>query len=227
VRTFNVHTLTDNVPASGVTAVVFNLTAIVPSKTTVLTAYPGNVTRPTASNVNVNAGTTLPNRVIVQVSPTGTVSLWNSVGSVNVAVDVDGWFSATVATAQFTGVTPGRDCDTRFGNGSDQGCAKAVIGPGHVLTINVAGINGVPPMTAGSPPVAVVVNVTAVLPTSTTFVTVYPGATGRPNASDLNVPGGKVATNLVVVGVSSLGTINLFNDLGNVNLIVDVLGYYS
>jgi hypothetical protein len=227
VRTFNVHTSADGIPASGVTAVVFNLTAIVPSKTTVLTAYPSNVTRPTASNVNLNAGTTLPNRVIVQVSPTGTVSLWNSVGSVNVAVDVDGWFSASVATAQFTGVTPGRVCDTRFGNGSDQGCTKAAIASGHVLTINVAGIDGVPPMGGAGQPVAVVVNVTAVLPTSTTFVTVYPGATGRPNASDLNVPAGKVATNLVVVGVSSLGTINLFNDLGNVNLIVDVLGYYS
>jgi nitrite reductase/ring-hydroxylating ferredoxin subunit len=226
VLTFNVHTLTDNIPASGVTAVVFNLTAIVPSKSTVLTAYPSNVTRPTASNVNLNAGTTLPNRVIVQVSPTGTVSLWNSVGSVNVAVDVDGWFSASVATAQFTGLTPARLCDTRFGNGSDQGCAKAVIGPGHVLTINVAGIDGVPPTGAGQP-VAVVVNVTAVLPTSATFITVYPGGSGRPNASDLNVPAGKVATNLVVADVSSLGTINLFNDLGNVNLIVDVLGYYS
>lgn len=224
VRTFNVHTSSDGIPATGVTAIVFNLTAIVPSKNTVLTAYPSNVTRPNASNVNLNAGTTLPNRVIVQVSPTGTVSLWNSVGSVNVAVDVDGWFQASGTTAQFTGLTPARVCDTRYGNGSDQGCAKGVIGSGRVLTINVTGIDGVP---AAGTPVAVVVNVTAVLPTSATFITVYPGATGRPNASDLNVSAGKVGTNLVVAEVSALGTINLFNDLGNVNLIVDVLGYYS
>jgi hypothetical protein len=228
VLTFNVHTATDNIPASGVTAVVFNLTAIAPTRSTVLTAYPSNVTRPTASNVNVNAGTTLPNRVIVAVSPTGTVSIWNSVGSVNVAVDVDGWFSATVATAQFTGLTPARVCDTRFGNSSDAGCTKAVVGAGGVLSIDITGIDGVPP-TTGHPgqPVAVVVNVTAVLPSSATFVTVYPGLTVRPNASDLNVSAGKVATNLVVADVGSNGFINLFNDLGNVNLIVDVLGYYS
>ena len=35
------------------------------------------------------------------------------------------------------------------------------------------------------------------------------------------------STNLVVVGVGSDGTINLFNAVGTVNLIVDVLGYYS
>jgi hypothetical protein len=42
-----------------------------------------------------------------------------------------------------------------------------------------------------------------------------------------------VLTNLVVVGVDpttgspTAGTINIFNDLGNVNIIVDVFGYYS
>ena len=32
---------------------------------------------------------------------------------------------------------------------------------------------------------------------------------------------------LVVVEVGSDGTIKLFNDVGSVNLIIDVLGYYS
>ena len=229
VQTFNVHTATDGIPASGVTAVVFNLTAIGPSVNTVLTAYPANVARPNASNVNLNAHATLPNRVIVPVSPTGTVSIWNSVGTVNIAVDIDGWFATSGGpTAQFTALTPARVCDTRFGNTSDSGCAKATIGAGHVLTIDVTGIDGVPPTLGhAGDPIAVVVNVTVIAPSSATFVTVYPGLTGRPNASDLNAAGGQVSTNLVVAEVGTDGTINLYNAVGNVNLIVDVMGYYS
>jgi len=35
-------------------------------------------------------------------------------------------------------------------------------------------------------------------------------------------------TNLVVVGIDpTTGTINLYNATGNVNLIVDIFGYYS
>jgi len=122
---------------------------------------------------------------------------------------------------------PGRVCDTRFGNGSDAGCAKAAVGAGHSLNINVTGIDGVPILGSAHSPIAVVINVTAITPSASTFVTVYPGLLGRPGSSDLHVVPSTVATNLVVVGVGSDGTINLFNDLGNINLIVDVLGYYS
>jgi hypothetical protein len=229
--TFNVNGVPSPVPGAGVTAVVFNLTAIAPTKATVLTAFAGGTSRPVASNLNLNAGAAVPNRVIVPVTCAAgncTVSIWNSVGSVNIAVDIDGWFT-TGTTVKFTALTPARVCNTQFGNSSDFGCAKALIGPGHVLNIDVAGIGGVPIVGGAGSPIAVVINVTAVNATATTFITVYPGPAGstRPNASDLNVPAAQTETNLVVVAVGSDGTISLFNDLGNVNLIVDVSGYYS
>jgi hypothetical protein len=224
---FNVHTTGDGIPATGVTAVVFNLTAIDPSVRTVLTAYEQGTARPIASNLNLEAGTAVPNRVIVPVSAGGEVTLWNSVGSVNVAVDVSGYFSST--GAQFTALAPARICDTQNGNVNDAGCVKGLVPAGQALNIAVDGIDGVPPLTGPHTPTAVVVNVTAVNATTGTFVTVYPGpaASTRPNASDLNEPTFEPVTNLVVVKVGSDGTINLFNDLGNVNLIVDVFGYYS
>jgi DNA-binding beta-propeller fold protein YncE len=235
--TFNVSGSGSPVPTSGVSAVVFNLTAITPSATTVLTAYPGGSQRPTASNVNLAAGAVVPNRVIVPVpagcnAPNCTVTIWNSVGSVNVAVDIDGWFTDSrgiqTTGALFSGVVPNRLCDTRSGNSNDVGCAKAAIPARGVLNINVAGIGGIPAMGGATQPLAVVINVTAVQATSATFVTVYPSdATSVPNASDLNVPAGHTVTNLVVVEVGSDGSINLFNDLGSVYLVVDVLGYYS
>ena len=231
VLTFNVSASGSPIPTSGVTAVVFNLTAIAPTVGTVLTAYPGPGAHPTASNLNVNAKAVVPNRVIVPVqsvcSTTCTVNIWNSVGSVNVAVDVNGWFG-TAAAGQFTSVTPSRICDTR--SSLYPSCNVGAVTAGQSLNINVTGVANVPGQGQPHFPTAVVINVTAVLPNSGTFVTVYPGPSGAtpPTASDLNVPSGGVVSNLVVVGVDpTTGTINLFNDLGNVNLIVDFYGYYS
>jgi hypothetical protein len=226
VLTFNVHTASDGIPSSGVAAVVFNLTAISPTQSTVLTAY--GVSRPNASNLNLVAHATLPNRVIVPVSPSGTVSIWNGAGSVNVAVDVNGWFAASGPTAQFTALaSPGRVCNTLNGNGSDAGCTKAPVGARQALNINVTGIDGLPVLGGAHSPVAVVINVTAINPSASTFVSVYPGLTSLPGVSDLNVLPGTVMTNLVVVQVGSDGTINLYNAAGSINLIVDVLGFYS
>jgi hypothetical protein len=234
VLTFNVSASGSPIPSSGVTAVVFNLTAIAPSVRTVLTAYPGDLSsHPNAANINVEAHKAVGNRVIVPV-PSGcsgatcTVKIWNSVGSVNVAVDVDGWFG-TASGSQFTALpTPARVCDTRFG-GNAQGCSTpGTIGPGGVLNINVTGIDGIPALGSTHSPLALVANVTAVNATTGTFITVYPGNLSPPHAADISVPGFLPVNNLVVVGIDpATGTINLFNDLGNVNLIVDVYGYYS
>jgi|HubBroStandDraft_6_1064221.scaffolds.fasta_scaffold00093_46 hypothetical protein len=243
VLNFNVTNSGSPVPTTGVvTAVVFNLTAIAPTAGTVLTAYPGpsNSTRPVVSNVNVNANAVVPNRVIVPV-PSGcttacTVNLWNSVGSVNVAVDIDGWFQTSTPGTQFTALpSPARVCDTRYGS-SAQGCTVATVGAGKagVMNLNVTGIDGIPAIGSTHSPVAIVASITVIDPTTGTFVTVYPGnLPSPPTASDLNVPPSVVLTNLVVVGVDpttgspTAGTINIFNDLGNVNIIVDVFGYYS
>jgi hypothetical protein len=235
--TFNVSAPGSPVPASGVSAVVFNLTAIAPTANTVLTAAAGGSSQPTASNVNLVAGAVVPNRVVVPVpahcvAPNCTVTIWNGVGSANVAVDINGWFTndqgIQTTGALFSGVAPSRICDTRQGNPNDVGCAKAPIAAGGILNIQVAGVGGVPAMSSTPPPVAVVANVTAVQATSGTYVTVYPGdATSPPTTSDLNVAAGRTTTNLVVVALGADGTINLFNAAGNVELIVDVLGYYS
>jgi hypothetical protein len=235
--TFNVHTGTDGIPSSGVIAVVFNLTAILPSQPTVLTAYPSDVSRPLASNINLNPGTAVPNRIIVPVSSTGTigdVSIWNGVGSVNVAVDIGGWFQVS-SGKKFTPLArPFRVCNTQNGNPSDggetTGCVKATVSGGSVLNIDVTGLDGIPQAGTAGAPFAIVANVTAVNATKATFVTVYPGpdTSPVPNASDINVASQQPVPNLVVVGVDqSDGTINLYNALGNVNLIVDIYGYYS
>ena len=236
--TFDVHGSGSPVPSTGVSAVVFNLTAIAPTANTVLTAYPSGAPSPRASNINILAGGVVPNRVIVPVpahcsAPNCKVTIANGAGSVDVAVDIDGWYTDNTGTqtgALFSGVAPSRLCDTRFGNSNDPGCGKAPVsaGPAGVLNIQVAGKAGIPSMSSANPPVAVVVNVTGVGATTGTYVTAYSSdALSPPRVSDLNVLVGQADTNLVVVQVGSDGTINLYNAAGSVELIVDVFGYYS
>ncbi len=222
------------VPSSGVTAVVFNLTAIAPSVATVVAAYPGNLANhPTVSNVNVGAGQAVANRVIVPV-PSGCsgatclVKLWNGVGNVNVAVDIDGWFG-TSGGSEFTALTsPARICDTR-GGGNAPGCPNpGKVLAGNPLRLAVTGIDGIPALGSAHSPVALVANITAVDATTGSYISVYPGNLSTPNASDLNVLNVSPVTNLVVVGIDpATGTINLANVVGSVDLIVDVFGYYS
>ncbi len=229
-RTFAVSGYGSPVPGTGVSAVVFNLTAIAPTVSTVLTAFAAGTAKPNASNLNLAAHTALPNRVIVPVTCTGgacSVSIWNGAGSVNIAVDLDGWFTTATGT-QFTPLaSPARICDTAA---SSPSCAPGKVAGGDVLNINAGGVDGIPNDTGGPGSlVAIVANVTAFNATVPTFVTVYPGpdSASHPAASDLNPIISLAATNLVVVPVGSDGSINLYNATGSLNLIVDVLGYYA
>jgi GH25 family lysozyme M1 (1,4-beta-N-acetylmuramidase) len=83
---------TNGVPASGVTAVVLNVTVTAPTTAGYLTVYPDGHTQPTASNLNFTAGQTIPNLVTVPVI-NGKVDFFNgSSGSVHLIADLAGYF---------------------------------------------------------------------------------------------------------------------------------------
>jgi subtilase family serine protease len=82
------------VPASGVSAVVLNVTVTAPTSPGWVTVY-GDGTLPGASNLNFVAGQTAANLVITPVGANGTVSLHNgSSGTVQLVVDVSGYYLA-------------------------------------------------------------------------------------------------------------------------------------
>ena len=82
------------VPASGVGAVVLNVTATGPTTGGFVTVHPTGQPRPGSSNLNFVAGQTIPNLVIAKVGTTGQVSLYNDSGSTHLIADVAGWFPA-------------------------------------------------------------------------------------------------------------------------------------
>jgi hypothetical protein len=216
------------VPATGATAVVMNLTVTDATAPTYVTAFPAGTARPNASNVNVMPGLTVPNRVVVKLGAGGLLSLYNAAGSVSLIADVAGWYSdglTATSGATFTGVTPARILDTRLGTGG----FSSPVGPGQTIALTVSGSGGVPLMTSTSPlpPIAVVLNVTAVNATATTYLTVFPDGASQPVASDLNVMPGPAVPNLVVVRLGSNGVVDFFNAVGTTDVIADVVGYYN
>ncbi len=91
------------VPAFGssttVVAIIANLTAVAPSVRTYLTLYPAQLLRPpTVSDVNLEAGTVVPNLAVVELdtipasAEDGDADIYNGAGSVNAIIDLEGWF---------------------------------------------------------------------------------------------------------------------------------------
>jgi hypothetical protein len=82
------------------TAVVANLTVTEPTAAGYLTAFPGDQTRPLASDLNFVPGTTRPNLAIVKLGPDGSVEIFNSDGASHVIVDVLGWYAGDVVVKE-------------------------------------------------------------------------------------------------------------------------------
>ena len=79
------------VPATA-SAVVVNVTATEPTADSYLTVWPSDEVRPTASNLNMAPGDTVPNLAVVPLALDGTVSIYNHGGTSHVIVDVVGWY---------------------------------------------------------------------------------------------------------------------------------------
>lgn len=118
--------------------------------------------------------------------------------------------------------------DTRSGP-DNVGPKSTPLGPGaaNVYTKQVTGTNG--NCTIPDDAVAVAMNVTIVNPTAPSNLRIYPGdLTEVPLASNLNWVAGQAPTpNKVDVKLSPTGSIRLFNQNGTVDVLADIVGYYT
>jgi hypothetical protein len=215
-----------NVPTSGVSAVVLNVTAIQPTVAGNATVYPDGGARPQVSNLNWKPGVTIPNLVVVPVT-NGSIDIYNnSTGIINYAVDVEGYFttdSTVTGASSYTPFGPVRVADTRSNH-----LVGTVVGPlagSSTTALQIAGQQGLPAASAMS---AVVMNVTVTQPTSSGNITVFPSGTTQPSSSNVNYSVGETIPNLVIVPLGSDGAVDLYNNSGgSVQYIVDVAGYFS
>ena len=128
--------------------------------------------------------------------------------------------AATAVMGSYVSVTPFRITDTRLNSGQPN--AGKTLAGGAVLSVQVTGLGTVH---AGAS--AAVLNVTAVNPTASGFLTVFPAGTTMPTVSNLNFTPGVTVANLVTVPLSSSGIVSIFNHAGSTNVVVDVDGYYT
>jgi PKD domain len=169
-------------------------------------------------------------------SPSMTIPFTNDAASVSHTYPAPGSYTLTgtvtdsfgrtstfthtvIVGAAYVAVTPRRILDTRSGLGARRG----PVGPQGVIRLKIAGANGLPATGISS----VVLNVTDADATSGSWVSVYPDGSARATTSNLNFTAGQVNPNLVTVSVGADGYVDLYNNMGDVDLIADVQGYYT
>ncbi|NNE11144.1 MAG: hypothetical protein HKN41_02740 [Ilumatobacter sp.] len=125
----------------------------------------------------------------------------------------------------FVPTDPCRLFDTRPAP-DNVGPRSSPLGTADTHTQLVHGTNG--NCTVPSTASAVAMNVTITDPTAASFLTLWPHGQERPLASSLNWTAGQAATpNKVDVKLSADGRIDIYNHRGSVNVLGDVVGYYT
>lgn len=213
-----------DVPTNAV-AVALNVTAANPSATGYLSVFPtpaSGSAAPTVSTLNLSPHRDVADAAIVRVGAGGKVRVLNVTGSANVAVDIAGYYvpAGTAAGAlNYQPLSaPARLLDTRTDGGP--------IGAAATRDLTVAGHAGVP--TSAS---AVVLNLTGIADAQT-YVSAYPAGGTPPVVSNLNLLPGETRANLVTVQLppssdANAGTVTLYNNQGDTQVVVDVEGYYD
>jgi lipoprotein-anchoring transpeptidase ErfK/SrfK len=205
------------VPSSGVTSALLNVTVTDTTAPSFLTVYPQGTIMPTASNLNWTAGDTVANRVVVPVSASGQISVFNDFGNADVVVDVNGYFtdggSSPSNASLYYPISPIRVLDTRTDAGTP--------GANSYLPEQFAGIDGISP-TAN----AILANLTSTDASEPSYFSVVPEP-ATPATSDVNFGAGETVPNLVVATLDSQGDASIYNLQGTADAIVDVFGYFE
>jgi hypothetical protein len=203
----------------GAAAAVLNVTVTNTTQPGFITVFPEGTTQPNVSNLNFTAAETVANQVTVPLSSAGGASFFNSAGSTDLVVDVEGYYSSTPAangTGLYNSISPVRALGA-LGFG-------APVAANTSVPVTVTGtLTGVPATAT-----AVVVSATAAHGTAASFLTVYPaGAASVPAVSNVNFSAGEAVANRVTVPVGTGGQIEVYNHSGTVDVDIDVDGYYT
>lgn len=209
------------VPGSGVRAVIVNVSSTDPSADSFVTVWENGKDRPISSSLNFNKDKGQVNHVTVKVGTGGKVQVFNANGNVDISLDVVGYYATEKGQrgTRFTSMSPTRVLDTRIGTG----IPKQIIQAGSSVTVPIAGKFGLP----SDGIKAVVMNVTAVEPTATGSLIVWPSGEDRPATSSVKFRPGQIIANQITVKVGKDGKVKLHNTQGQVNVVFDVAGYFT
>ncbi|MDH4146304.1 MAG: hypothetical protein OEY23_14175 [Acidimicrobiia bacterium] len=259
---------TRNTPVSSVSSVPANAQSIVVNVTLLNASGPTYVTLwgdgplPGTSNLNVALDPERPfdaqkisNVVTTRLDASGNLNVYNHDGTVDVLVDVIGYYLRVDQVVNMTtgqplpeapkvmGRVPMRHgtepvsrrlIDTRPGLiGDFEGnrvANPAVPSTDRAIPLGPGETTTVrvfdPAVTGGVDIDAVVLSLTATNATEDSFLTIWEGG-AMPVASNLNPVPNKTIANQVIVPVAADGTIKLHNHAGNVDVVIDQIDRFS
>ncbi|WP_345632384.1 hypothetical protein [Rugosimonospora acidiphila] len=181
---------------TGVAAVVLNVTVVSPTVASYLTVWPTGGARPTVSNIDFAAGWTGANSTTVPLGSGGQVDIYNLTGQVQVLADVVGFYASDASATSTLGdggdmvpVAPSRLGDTR-----EAGDGGGPFDSGEMQYVIVDFGPDLNPYVQ-----AVAVNLTAVNPTGSGFMTAWNSIGDAPGTSTLDYATGKTVSNMTIV----------------------------
>ena len=204
--------------AADAVAAALNVTVTEPAAAGFVTVYPCDAAQPTASNLNFDRGTTIPNAVITKLAADGTVCIFTS-QPLHLVVDVNGAFPPTTS---YRPINPARVIETRPAHTTVDGLQQGSgpVAASGVTVVQVTGRASVP-----TDATAVVLNVTITEPTLAGYATVYPCGSIPPTASNLNYTPGLTIANLAISKIGADGTVCIYTQ-ASTHLVADVDGYF-
>lgn len=226
----------DGVPEDNVLAVAVNVVVIQPDGPGFLSMRPaGSSGDEITSLVNFSrAGEFVPNLGIVGVGTNGEVEIEVTTptvsGDVDIIVDIYGWVAtsgyddAEDNGARVRTLTPARFMDTRNANQLPPALSSPrQLRSDESVKLPIRGVGSVPNSTDVT---GVIVNLTGVFPDGGTFLALTPERpTGTVATSNGNYLPGEVRANMAIVPLGSDGSISITNGPGEIDAVIDVLGY--
>jgi hypothetical protein len=221
-------------------AIVVNFTVVSPSTAGYITAYPSNAAQPLAASLNFNAGDVKGNNAVLKLNQTVTGSHLNiyTTSITHLVADVVGYYAKPVALGAlssdlvYTPVTPCRIMDTRNAGANAgpliAGSTRSFVGWNDSYTLQ-GGNNTDCNLPFSTDNAALVLNFTAVSPSSAGYITAFPVGALQPLAATINFGAGEVKGNnafLKLNQTSGQADFNVYSTSAT-HLVADVMGYYA
>jgi hypothetical protein len=208
---------TNDVPV-GASGAVVNLIAInSTSSDGNLTPYATGSTKP-LNSLHYTPSATTSIQAQVALSADGKMTIANSSSTINLVIDLQGYFTAAGQTgAVFTPGT-GRAYDSRA-------TGNTILGKNETRSIQIAGTAGVPVM--GSGITAVVLTLIVSHGGSDGRAAVWADGATKPDTTSINFQADEIRTNTVTVPLGANGKISLNNVADATNYVIDVQGWYA
>ncbi len=185
---------------------------------------------PSISTVNIGSSQTVAEIATVTLGPSKDIQVFNMYGQADIIIDLAGYFSPLASSVyNFGFINPERICDTRIGsNVSPNQCNKngtlsSPLSPDSTLSVSASQVPGIPSNASG-----LVANITATNATQEgDYLTVFQSGTPKPPSSNLNIGSQQTVSNTVILPYSLAQDISIYNFIGTVDVIVDVVGYIT